>query len=1005
MSRPGPGFSAVRVRGGTRGRRPRPRPPEALHERDPGAPAAGGHDFRRISVAPGGESVQRSTTPGTGTGGGASAPPIVEQALRAPGQPLEPEARAWAEGRLGGDFSGVRVHADGHSADAARAVGARAYTEGGDIVFGEGQYAPASADGRRLLLHELTHTVQQRRASLGPRVQRDAQAEFERKACEANAAAPKARPGECLYKWPENCPTYGDWLETFLNLKTFQTRATPTPGNPPTGPHQFPVLGDEPADRFPMKGGSAGTKPPVPTNLVGPKHGEHFIDHPTDTWVKTCLPENLRATAYALPADCADVAIILRHVWLAAHHRTQEFGKYTLGSLAGKPEEKDVLKVIDEVGTGSVAGIVGPYTDAGGDPLVSFEQLDTLLQPGDILVWAHFDKGFDKGRTGGHTHTIVSVERDSAGKATTLHLLQGNEPIFGESQPTPKGQAIPASDDKGLILQAEGKADTEAARSELGHAPGRRVETATLSGADLGDSNPAADKSARKTWKWGATTLLVAAGQPKSVARPGKQKGSKVQQLTDWIARFKGLDFGAFPASYELLLQEARTTILRGDAVSDADARATGKAAGERFWKLSKEAARTAAGESALGGVQFQRLRGLLEISRSVEKRAAFDITRTGTTPRDVATDKALGALMRIRESFELAARGEADVDFTSGLTEKQQAAAVNVLLTGFDPFEHSGSLGVPEKGTWNPSGAAVLALDGQRLDVASTAGAKARAAVEGVVLPVDYAQFKGGLVEQVVGAHVNEVDAVLTISEDPNIAPGAPVRLERYAVGVHHIGSVDENIPAAPGQSSIGPAIVESNAKVTDIATGAELKSKKAAEAVPRPDVGEDVTFQFADAATADAALKALGLPAKGVARVEITDAGAIQRIASTAKRGPKEKEISFTAGSKTFSASVISGPGGSFLSNEVSFRVLRLLAEKKLARDPISFHTHTQGSAVIPQDESTKAARAARKTALESAIGMKDKLVQTMKRVIQAVGTVILDRRAAAAAKVKKS
>ena len=44
----------------------------------------------------------------------------------------------------------------------ARAVNALAYTVGSNVVFGAGQYAPASSSGRQLLAHELTHVVQQR---------------------------------------------------------------------------------------------------------------------------------------------------------------------------------------------------------------------------------------------------------------------------------------------------------------------------------------------------------------------------------------------------------------------------------------------------------------------------------------------------------------------------------------------------------------------------------------------------------------------------------------------------------------------------------------------------------------------------------------------------------------------------------------------------------------------------------------------------------------------------
>jgi hypothetical protein len=89
------------------------------------------------------------------------APPIVHEVLRSSGEPLEPAARAEMETQFGHDFSRVRVHTDERAADSAYAVAARAYTVGRDVVFARGAYAPASADGRRLLAHELTHVVQQ----------------------------------------------------------------------------------------------------------------------------------------------------------------------------------------------------------------------------------------------------------------------------------------------------------------------------------------------------------------------------------------------------------------------------------------------------------------------------------------------------------------------------------------------------------------------------------------------------------------------------------------------------------------------------------------------------------------------------------------------------------------------------------------------------------------------------------------------------------------------------
>src|SRR6185503_5761197 len=83
------------------------------------------------------------------------------EAAKDGGAPLTDEARTYFEPRLGYDLSGVRVHADGQAATAARSIHARAYTQGRDIVFGAGEYAPTQAEGQRLLAHELVHVVQQ----------------------------------------------------------------------------------------------------------------------------------------------------------------------------------------------------------------------------------------------------------------------------------------------------------------------------------------------------------------------------------------------------------------------------------------------------------------------------------------------------------------------------------------------------------------------------------------------------------------------------------------------------------------------------------------------------------------------------------------------------------------------------------------------------------------------------------------------------------------------------
>ena len=93
--------------------------------------------------------------------GGLPGPPIVQEATDSSGQLLEQSTRKFMELRFGHDFSQVRVHTDARAVESARTLNALAYTSSRDIVFGAGQYAPNTHEGRRLLAHELAHVVQQ----------------------------------------------------------------------------------------------------------------------------------------------------------------------------------------------------------------------------------------------------------------------------------------------------------------------------------------------------------------------------------------------------------------------------------------------------------------------------------------------------------------------------------------------------------------------------------------------------------------------------------------------------------------------------------------------------------------------------------------------------------------------------------------------------------------------------------------------------------------------------
>lgn len=103
---------------------------------------------------------------------GAATSSNASQVADLSGQSLDPSTRDLMESRLGQDFSRVKVHTDARADEAAAAVNARAFTSDGDIVFGSGEYQPATREGKRLIAHELGHVMQQARGEGSTGIQR-----------------------------------------------------------------------------------------------------------------------------------------------------------------------------------------------------------------------------------------------------------------------------------------------------------------------------------------------------------------------------------------------------------------------------------------------------------------------------------------------------------------------------------------------------------------------------------------------------------------------------------------------------------------------------------------------------------------------------------------------------------------------------------------------------------------------------------------------------------------
>jgi len=113
--------------------------------------------------------IQRSSKESGGV-----APSHIESQInssRGEGSVMDHETKNFMENRFGTDFSGVKIHTGSEAVQMSRELNAQAFAVGNDIYFNEGKYSPNSDNGKHLLAHELTHTIQQT-GGIGRKIQR-----------------------------------------------------------------------------------------------------------------------------------------------------------------------------------------------------------------------------------------------------------------------------------------------------------------------------------------------------------------------------------------------------------------------------------------------------------------------------------------------------------------------------------------------------------------------------------------------------------------------------------------------------------------------------------------------------------------------------------------------------------------------------------------------------------------------------------------------------------------
>jgi pyrrolidone-carboxylate peptidase len=887
--------------------------------------------------------LQRSPTNATP---GGEVPPIVHKVLGSLGQPLDKATRDFMEPRFRRDFSNVRVHTDVQAAESARAVDALAYTVGSDVVFGAGEYQPTTQAGRRLMAHELTHVVQQQMtlgssfdlsiapsnspyedpataaATLIGRAQ-TAQPTLNRLTLQRQPAnAPTTSPS-CSTAHPESCTMFEDWLGTFAALPSFQGSFTDPQGRQRDLKQ---VIGERAPTVVPN---------PAPASLQGNTRG---IERPWAGWLRANLPPALVETAYELPTDCADIVLILRHVWLAAHGRTERVGSWTLGQGV---TTRRIGEITEAVTTRTFKqGMIAFYRDVNGAPLRSFNQLLPLLHPGDVLIWEHRDARGE--RAGGHSETIETISFNP----TVITTLQGNQPL---------------SDREG---------------DSLGGWRGWRIERGGLDPGDLRDLHG--------VWTWtDGTTVLIGAGPwggtPLASQRPPRPTHGAARVLRDWRPALNRARIADLPGVLEGALGEARAALEGQRTVPLSEARQVGEQIGARLWRLAHQA-----GDLGVSS-HFEPLEQLLQI---------LDAYRTHTRVTGSSTQGVIdGVYHEIREALELAARGASTINFNRAPTGRG-ARSVNILLTGFDPFAGEGVR--PGREQWNTSGAAAMALDGERIP----AGGNVFALVESVVLPVDYNRFALGMVENIARPLLPTLDAVVTVSMDSTLSGRAAI--ERYATNFHRVehpqpgsGSTPAvqtgPIPLPPvtgGPSTVpGPPILRAWQAVDQL-TGPTQTGEMGAF------VRSDLTLRFSSPSLAQAAVQDMGLSATQFNQagrdVEFLDPTVIQRLLGVPQppSGQPANRLhwpAFRNPNASFDADVVNGPGGSFLSNEVSYRMLRLIRQQ--TSGAASFHVHTPNAPDVPVAD-----RANRRSPLlQAAMGVRSSVIAGLRRILAQVARIL--------------
>jgi len=232
------------------------------------------------------------------------------------------------------------------------------------------------------------------------------------------------------------------------------------------------------------------------------------------------------------------------------------------------------------------------------------------------------------------------------------------------------------------------------------------------------------------------------------------------------------------------------------------------------------------------------------------------------TSPKFSITQAQLNTLLTLLEE---GSRGRTDLAFSSGSTKK-------ILLTGFDPFLLDRNINQS-----NPSGVAALLLDGQIINYNGIS-----AEINTVMVPVRYEDFDQGIIESLLAPYyaLNNVDMVVTVSMGRT-----EFDLERFP-GKRRSVTAPDNANIVYGGTQTSPVIPKLNGR-------------------PLPG-NEFVKFSL----PVNYMQQAKG-PYKVIDNHEVTT---LEKTYKAGSYGELKNSIA------------VNGGGGGYLSNEISYRSIRL-------------------------------------------------------------------------------